>query len=36
MEGVEQTKVKHTHNGDTSRNSLNINLNNDNEGQDYK
>jgi hypothetical protein len=34
MEGVELTKVKYTHSGDTSRNPLNINVDINNERQD--
>jgi hypothetical protein len=37
MEGVEQTKVKHTHSGNALRHTpLNINLNINNENQDCK
>jgi hypothetical protein len=36
MEGVEQTKVKYTHSGDILGNPLNINLDINNERQDYK
>jgi hypothetical protein len=36
MEGVEQTKVKHTHSGDTLRNPFNIHLNIKNERHDCK
>jgi hypothetical protein len=36
MEGVEWTKVKYTYSGDTLRNPFDINLNINNEKQDYK
>jgi hypothetical protein len=36
MEGVEWTKVKHTHSGHALRHPLNINLNINNEKQDCK
>jgi hypothetical protein len=36
MERVEWTKIKYIHSGATNRNPLNINLNINNENQDYK
>jgi hypothetical protein len=36
MEGVEQTNVKYTHNRDTLRNPLNVDLNINNKRQDCK
>jgi hypothetical protein len=36
MEGVEHTKVKYTHNGDTLRNPLNINFDINNKRQNWK
>jgi hypothetical protein len=36
MEGVELTKVKYTHRGDTSRNSFETDLGINNKRQDYK
>jgi hypothetical protein len=36
MEGVEWIKVKYTHNGDTLRRPLNMDLNISNKRQDFK